>query len=158
MPAPFGSISTSIATALFQTRILDPWLDKKIGKRELNKAVQAAVESIWDKFEDCFIRKRGALNEGFWNDKKLIEQLWETLADISKPQIIPDFDVLYKAYCDIWIPEAQTINRLEFDQVIQDFWKHFLEHAVKSNTLDERLRKKQIPLYLNNFISSSLVS
>ncbi len=128
-----GAIS-GIATGVFQKKVVDPRIDKRDLDREIEKTIQAAVTRIWGKFEPCFVRNTGPLDEMFWKHEKVKEELWETFTDKENLGRIPDFNVLYGAYCEEY-EEAARMERLLFDQVMEAFWTHFLREAKESSLL-----------------------
>lgn len=135
-----GAIS-GIATGVFQKKVVDLWINKRDLNCEIEKTIQAAVTRIWDEFKPCFVRQKGPLDKCFWKYEQVKEELWETFTDRQNLKRIPDFNVLYGAYCEEY-EEAARMELLLFDQVMEAFWTHFLREAQKSPLLGEYYQQK----------------
>lgn len=63
-----------------------------------------------------------------------IPYLWWACLNGRGQWRIPDFNVMYVAYCEEY-EEAARMERLLFDQIMEAFWTHFLREALGSPLL-----------------------
>jgi len=130
-----------------QKAFVDPWIERKIDKynaeKELKEAISYAVNRIEEVFTLCFVRDKGPLDESFWKRTEVRTELWDTLIDSRNPERIPNFDVLYNAYCDIYV-ESTRIERPLIDKALQQFWTHFLDKARESKVFSQFFKDKII--------------
>jgi formylglycine-generating enzyme required for sulfatase activity len=128
------SVITSVASGIFKDALIDPGIGKRKIENELRKAIETAVSSIEDDFTECFVRDKGRLDESFWRRDEVKTQLWKSLTDKQHPESIPDFDILYDAYCEIYLEHAR-IERNLFDKTMSEFWTCFLNEVKGSKIL-----------------------
>jgi formylglycine-generating enzyme required for sulfatase activity len=133
LPTIVGVI-TSVASGVFKDALIDPGTGKRKIENELRKAIETAVSSIEDDFTECFVRDKGRLDESFWRSDEVKTQLWMSLTDKLHPESIPDFDILYSAYCEIYLEPAR-IERNLFDKTMSEFWTCFLSEVKESKIL-----------------------
>jgi hypothetical protein len=127
-------VITSVASGVFKDALIDPGIGKRKVENELRKVIETAVSSIEDDFSECFVRDKGRLDESFWRRDEVKTQLWKSLTDKLHPESIPDFDILYGAYCEIYFEYAR-IERNLFDKTMSEFWTCFLCEVKESKIL-----------------------
>ncbi|MEW6215670.1 MAG: hypothetical protein AB1478_10800, partial [Nitrospirota bacterium] len=111
-----------------------PNIEKKELERELKNIIKIAIDKTSEsKFAYCFSRREGKIDDSFWKDKDVIDELWGTLTDIRSIESIPDFNKLYGVYFRIY--ERGWIEQNSFNQVIDKFWTNFLVEAKKSEMI-----------------------
>jgi formylglycine-generating enzyme required for sulfatase activity len=142
LPTIVGVI-TSVASRVFKDALMDPGIGKLKIENELRKAIETAVSSIEDDSTECFVRDKGRLDESFWRSDKVKTQLWMSLTDKQHPERIPDFDILYDAYCGIYL-ESARIERNLFDKTMSEFWTCFLSEVKESKILSGAYLEKII--------------
>jgi len=118
-------------------------LDKRSAVKELEQAISHAAECTQEAFTQCFIRDKGPLDESFWQSSEIRQELWDTLTDNRNPEHIPDFNILYEVYCEIYVEQAR-IERTLFDKALGVFWTHFLDQARKSQLFSQFFKNKII--------------
>ena len=137
------SVITSVASGVFKDALIDPVIGKLKTQNELRKAIETAVSGIEDDFSECFVRDKGRLDESFWRRDEVKRQLWKSLTDKQHPERIPDFDILYRAYCEIYFEYAR-IERNLFDKTMSEFWTCFLSEVKESKILSGAYLEKII--------------
>ncbi len=137
------SVIIEMAAGVFHKKITDSTVNKKKLESEVKNAISNAVDKTAGDFRKCFYREKGSLDEYYWQRDEVIEQLWEGLTDIKNTESIPDFNILYEAYSDVYRSEVR-IDRGLFDKTLEEFWLHFLEEAKGSKILAQ--------FYLNKII------
>ncbi len=141
------SAITSLIVGSAREALVDPRISRSIDKRsavkELERAISYAVECTKEAFTQCFIRDKGPLDELFWQSNEIRQELWDTLTDSRNPEHIPNFNILYEVYCEIYVEQAR-IERPLFDQALGAFWNHFLDQARKSQLFSQFFKDKII--------------
>jgi len=118
-------------------------MDERSAVKELEQAISYAVECTKEAFTQCFIRDKGPLDESFWQRNEIRQELWDTLTDSRNPEHVPDFNILYEVYCEIYVEQAR-IERPLFDKALGAFWIHFLDQARKSQLFSQFFKDKII--------------
>ncbi|MBM4135721.1 MAG: NACHT domain-containing protein [Nitrospira sp.] len=137
-----GIISHILAGVILKKNII-PNIEKKELERELKNIIKIAIDKTSEsKFANCFSRREGKIDDSFWKDKDVIDELWGTLTDIRNIESIPDFNKLYGVYFRIY--ERGWIEQNSFNQVIDKFWTNFLVEARKSEMLSPVFERKII--------------
>ena len=149
MVIPESIVSTTIGflVTIAQKAFTDPWINKKINEHtvsvELKEAISYAINHTEQAFTECFARDQGPIDESFWEQTEVTHELWNTLTDSRNPKRIPDFNILYKAYCEIY-EESARIERPLFDKALEGFWIHFLNKAKESQVFSQLFKDKVI--------------
>lgn len=131
-----------------QKAFTDSWIERKIDQRnaekELKEAISYAINHTEQAFTECFApRDQGPFDESFWKRMEVRQELWNTLTDSRNPERVPDFNSLYKAYCEIY-EESARIERPLFDEALQGFWTNFLDKAKQSQVFAQFFKDKVI--------------
>ena len=141
------SAITSLIVGSARKALVDPRISRGIDKRgavkELEQAISYAVKCTKESFTQCFIRDKGPLDESFWQSSEIRQELWDTLTDSRNPEHVPDFNILYEVYCEIYVEQAR-IERPLFDKALGAFWTHFLDQARKSQLFSQFFKDKII--------------
>ena len=141
------TVIASLIIGSARKALVDPRISRSIDKRsavkELEQAISYAVECTKEAFTQCFIRNKGPLDESFWQSSEIRQELWNTLIDSRKPERVPDFNILYEVYCEIYV-ELARIERPLFDKALGTFWTHFLDQARKSQLFSQFFKDKII--------------
>ena len=147
IPESIVSAIIGFVVSSAQKAFSDPWIQRKIDQRnvekELKEAISCAINFTEHAFAECFVRDQGPFDESFWKRTEVTHELWNTLTDSRNSERIPDFNNLYKAYCEIY-EESARIERPLFDEVLQGFWTHFLDKAKQSQVFAQFFKDKVI--------------
>jgi formylglycine-generating enzyme required for sulfatase activity len=138
--ATIGFVISSAQKAFADPRI-ERTIDQRNVEKELKDAILYAIDHTEQAFTECFVRDQGPFDESFWKRAEVRYELWNTLTDSRNPERIPDFNNLYKAYCEIY-EESARIERPLFDKALQEFWTHFLDKAKQSQVFAQFFKDK----------------
>lgn len=132
------SIITSAAVGTFLKAFIDPRIDTARKGREIEGELKAAVEgallAVRKRYEECFLRSQGPLEERYWERDAVKAELWETITNTQYPEVSPDFDILWAQYCEVY-EEPARMKRELFEETMADFWVHFLTRAKEGPQL-----------------------